>query len=62
MTDIFASVDLGGTKIACTFANDQSQVIGEKTVPTHSHEGPEAVLNRIAAMVLELNEQKIASP
>ncbi len=57
MSDVFASVDLGGTKIACVFADDEGRVLDEKTIPTHSHLGPEAVLDRIAALVLELGEQ-----
>ena len=54
MSQIFASVDLGGTKIACAFATADRQVICEKIIPTESHRGPAAVLDRIAALVLEL--------
>ena len=53
MTDIYASIDLGGTKIACVFATDDGKILAEKTVPTHSHEGPPAVLARIAELVNE---------
>lgn len=57
MSDIYASVDLGGTKIACAFADGQGQVVTQKTIPTHSHQGPEAVLDRIGRLVLDLAEQ-----
>ncbi len=62
MMTVFASIDLGGTKIACTFADDQGQLLGEKTIPTQAHEGPAAVLDRIAALVLELSEQEDCRP
>ena len=54
MTDIYASIDLGGTKIACVFATGDGKILAEKTVPTHSHEGPPAVLARIAELVNEM--------
>lgn len=54
MTDIFASVDLGGTKIACALATAQGQILVQKTAPTHAHDGPAAVLMRIAALVNDL--------
>jgi glucokinase len=54
MTDIYASIDLGGTKIACVFATGDGKILAERTVPTHSHEGPPAVLARIAELVNEM--------
>lgn len=54
MTDIYASIDLGGTKIACVFATGDGKIVAERTVPTHSHEGPPAVLARIAELVNEM--------
>ncbi len=57
MTEIYASVDLGGTKIACAFAAADGTVLGEKVIPTHSHEGPAVVLERIAGLVQELIDQ-----
>jgi len=51
MVDIYASVDLGGTNIAGVFAGQDGRILGEKKVPTQSHEGPEAVLERIAELV-----------
>lgn len=54
MIDIYASIDLGGTKIACAFATADGHILAEKTIPTLSHEGPPAVLVRIAGLVNEL--------
>jgi glucokinase len=54
MTDAYASIDLGGTKIACVFATAEGQILAEKTIPTLSHEGPPAVLARIAGLVNEM--------
>ncbi len=51
---LYASVDLGGTKIACALATDEGDCIAERTIPTHSHEGPQAVVARIAQLVNEL--------
>ena len=51
MAEVYASVDLGGTKVACAFATGEGDVLAEKTVPTESHQGPQAVLARIAALV-----------
>lgn len=53
MNEIYASVDLGGTKIASAFATGGGEVVSERTIPTLSHEGPEAVLERIAGLVLD---------
>jgi glucokinase len=63
MTDeLYASVDLGGTKVACAFATAEGEVLAEKTIPTHSHEGPEAVLDRIADLVNDLAEKTDTPP
>jgi len=55
--DIYASVDLGGTKIACAFAGSDGKILGEETVPTDAHEGPEAVLRRMAELTSALAAQ-----
>jgi glucokinase len=57
MADIYASVDLGGTNIAGVFAGLDGRIVGEKKVPTQSHEGPEAVLERIAELVNGLTQE-----
>jgi glucokinase len=57
MADIYASVDLGGTNIAGVFAGQDGRILCEKKVPTQSHEGPEAVLERIAELVNGLAQE-----
>lgn len=52
--NLYASVDLGGTKVACALAIAEGDRIAERTIPTQSHEGPRAVVSRIAALVNEL--------
>jgi glucokinase len=51
---MFASVDVGAANTGCAVANGAGQMIAERTIPTLAHEGPESVLNRIAATVNDL--------
>lgn len=51
---IYASVDLGGTKIAAALAHGDGEILFERQTPTKSHEGPPAVLERMAGLVREL--------
>lgn len=62
MSEVYASVDLGGTNIVCAFATAEGEVICEDKTPTRSHEGPDAVLSRIAALVQKLAEQSCRQP
>lgn len=49
---ILAGVDLGGTKIAVTILEHESgRTLARAAAPTDSHEGPEAVLRRMATLV-----------
>jgi glucokinase len=59
---VFASVDLGGTKVAATIARSDGEILTEDRAPTHSHEGPAAVLTRIAEMVGGLAERLGSQP
>jgi glucokinase len=54
--EIYASVDLGGTKIACGFGTAEGEILNESTVSTDAHEGQQAVLKRIADLVNDLAE------
>jgi glucokinase len=54
--EIYASVDLGGSKIAAMLASSGGEVLAERSVPTFSQEGPEGVLKRVATLVLEMAE------
>lgn len=51
MDPVFASVDLGGTKIACALATIDGSLVSERTFLTNSHEGPRRVIQRIADAV-----------
>lgn len=62
MEALFAGVDLGGTTVSCALANDAGEIVADKTIPTQSHSGPAAVLERIASLVCELAEQAGAPP
>ncbi|MFW6161487.1 MAG: ROK family protein [Planctomycetota bacterium] len=54
MAELYASVDMGGTNIKAALAGPDGEVVAEDSVPTDSHEGPEAVLRRIATLVTGL--------
>jgi glucokinase len=51
---MFAGVDIGGTNIAAAVGSADGSILAERSIPTQSHEGPEAVLRRTAALVREL--------
>lgn len=51
---VYATIDLGGTKIAGALATVDGAIVAERTVPTHSYAGPRAVVERIGALVNEL--------
>lgn len=51
---MYASVDLGGTFIKAALGQADGSILASDSVPTHSHEGPERVLERIAGLVERL--------
>ena len=51
MASVYASIDLGGTKTACALASAEGKILVERSIPTLSNQGPEAVLGRIAALL-----------
>jgi glucokinase len=57
MPDLFVGVDVGGTSVKCALAGADGHIIREGSIPTESHEGPEAVLDRIAAFVQSLSDE-----
>ncbi len=65
MTRIFAGIDLGGTNTSCALAADDGGILAQQTIPTLSHEGPDAVLSRIATtlegMANEMGERPQAA-
>jgi len=50
----YASVDLGGTTISCALANSDLEILETSQLPTHSQDGPEAVLARMGVAIEEL--------
>jgi glucokinase len=60
--ELFASVDLGGTKIAAAIAGSNGEILVEDRIATDSHEGHPAVLSRIAGLVTELSARLGARP
>jgi glucokinase len=48
---VYASIDLGGTKIAGAVASEDGQVLAQQVIATESHAGPTAVLSRIAGLL-----------
>ncbi len=54
MAELYASVDLGGTNLACALADREGHVAAEGTAPTQGYEGPEAVVGRMAKIIGEL--------
>jgi glucokinase len=59
---VLASIDLGGTKIAGALALADGRLLAQQTVATQSHEGPAAVLGRIATLVSDLARQAGSRP
>ena len=57
MAELYASVDLGGTNLKCAFGDASGKLAATSSVPTESHEGPQAVLGRIAALVNQMAEE-----
>lgn len=62
MPDLFASVDLGGTNLSAALAGADGRVLAEAKQPTRSHEGPVAVLNRMAGLINHLADQAGTRP
>jgi glucokinase len=62
MASVYASIDLGGTKTACALASADGEILVERSIPTFSNQGPEAVLGRIAALLREEAAEIAATP
>lgn len=59
---LYASVDLGGTKIAAALGTAEGAIRAQAAAPTRSHEGPEAVIERTAALVHGLAREVAERP
>jgi glucokinase len=62
MDNVYAAVDLGGTKIASALASGDGKWIAAESAPTRSSDGPEAVLARIGDLVESLSERAGVKP
>jgi glucokinase len=62
VNELFATVDLGGTKIAAAIAGADGEILAEGRIATNSHEGPAGVLPRIAGLVADLSARLGAQP
>ncbi len=62
MPSVYASIDLGGTNIKGMLAGEDGSPLCSRSIPTLSHEGPHAVLERIAGLVEELSRQSPERP
>ena len=54
MAGLLAGVDLGGTSIKAALADESGRVLARDVIPTESHQGPDAVLARIADLIQRL--------
>lgn len=54
MPELFVGVDVGGTSVKCAIATSDGNLVKEGSIPTDSHEGPEAVLKRIGEYINNL--------
>jgi glucokinase len=54
MAGLLAGVDLGGTSIKTALADESGRVVSCEVIPTESHQGPDAVLARIADAIQRL--------
>jgi glucokinase len=60
--ELFASADLGGTKIAAAIAGADGEILAEGRIATNSYEGSAGVLPRIAGLVADLSARLGAQP
>jgi glucokinase len=62
MSEVYGSIDLGGTYIKCAFGDAEGQLLHTETTPTDSHTGPEGVLGRMAALVRMIEAETDLKP
>ncbi|MHB9034309.1 MAG: ROK family protein [Anaerolineae bacterium] len=59
---LYASLDLGGTKLAGAIADARGTILAERSIPTRAEDGDQAVLARAADLVRELAAEVGAQP
>ena len=58
---MFVGVDLGGTNIAAAAGDADGRIVRERSIPTLSHEGPTAVLERVAQLVRDVGGNHLSA-
>ena len=51
MAELYAGIDLGGTTLVGAIAGTDGRIVAERSMPTESHRGPQAVLDTAADLV-----------
>lgn len=62
MSDLLIGVDLGGTTVSVALARPDGQLVQSESMLTRSHDGPQAVLSRIADVVDSLCHKALGRP
>lgn len=62
MVSVYAGIDLGGTNIKGVVATAEGKILGAKSAPTLSHEGPLRVIERMASLIGELASELECRP
>lgn len=62
MADLYAGIDLGGTGIKAVMGTADGLIAVEDHIPTQSHDGPDAVLRRIAECVEKMSAKAGSKP
>ena len=57
MISLFAGIDLGGTTIGGVLADAAGRIVEQENVPTESHSGPTAVIERIAILIERMTQR-----
>ncbi len=58
---MFVGVDLGGTNIAAAAGDAGGRILREHSIPTHSHEGPDAVLARVVQLIRDVAQEPVSA-
>ncbi len=62
VTKIYAGVDLGGTNFTTALGHADGGLVAEEKQPTLAHQGPAAVLDRIADSIVRLSSKAGGAP
>lgn len=62
MSELYASIDLGGTNLVAALADKDGNVVAQDKTPTESHRGPDVVLEHMAELIEKLVSKAGARP